>query len=40
MLGIQKVENVMFYKYLGVYLDEHFSYEHYVEMLAKSGTRA
>ena len=40
MLGNQKVKNVPFYKYLGVYLDENLTYEYHVEMLAKSGTRA
>jgi len=39
-LGENSIEQVSFYKYLGVYFDECLTFEKHVEMLSKSGTRA
>lgn len=34
------VEYASYYKYLGVYLDEHLNFDKHAEMLSKSGSRA
>ena len=39
-LGENNVEMVAFYKYLGVYFDEHLNFDKHSEMLSKSGSRA